>query len=343
MIYKKVVLFLIIATIFSIRSSAQKRVGHTPYKYYTIEDTSSVYNLKDSIRFTITGNKPKPTIFFIQGSKPMSLFVMKNDGKYYSFINGIFPFMKLYRKFNIVVISKPGIPLILPDNGYFWKNISKKESDIYYACNKKDYYISAIKQVYDFMRKKNLMLKDSNYIVGHSQGYGVVAKYASLYPNDFDKVVCMSSSIYNIPAIRVNQYNKNSILQPHNQTDNKESLDSIYQDFENIYTLAHDKSRKYHKYYASNLTLWRDLTIDYLIKIEKPLLVVYGMNDIDAVDNSVLPIIFTARRKTNLSIFAYPNYDHNYFSEEVNSGGNTVHKKKHWHEVFIDVSNWLLK
>jgi len=268
---------------------------------------------------------------------------MKENGKYYSFINGIFPFMKLYRKFNIVVISKPGIPLVLPNNGYFWKNISKKETDIYYTCNKKDYYISAIKQVYDFARKKNLILKDSNYIVGHSQGYGVVAKYASLYPDDFDKIVCMSSSIYNIPAIRVNQYNKKSILQSHNQIDIKESIDSIYQDFENIYTLAHDKSRKYHKYYAANLTLWRDLTIDYLIIIEKPILVVYGMDDIDAVDNSVLPVIFIAKRKTNLSIFAYPNYDHNYFSKEINSEGSIVLKKKHWHEVFIDVSNWLLK
>ena len=342
MIYRKGLIFLMIVTVFTIRGNAQKRVGHTPYKYYAIEDTSSVYNLKDSIRFITTGSKIKPTIFFIQGSNPNSLFVKKDD-KFYSFVNGIFPFMELHDRFNIVVISKPGIPLVIPKNGYFWKNIPKKNADIYYSCNKKDYYISAIKQVYDFMQKENLILNDSIYLVGHSQGYGVVAKYAALFPNDFDKIVCMSSSIYNIPAIRVNQLNKKSILWQNNQTAIKKSLDSVYHVFENIYTIAYDTTLKYHKYYATNLTLWQDLTIDYLIQIEKPLLVVYGMNDIDAIDNSVLPVIFTAKRKTNLSVFAYPNYNHNFFSEEVDSENGKIIKTIHWYEVFIDVSNWLLE
>ena len=342
--YKKTILLALLILNLSLSINAQKTVKgleRTGYKYYALEDTTTMFEYKDSIRFVMSGKTQKPTIFFIQGSSAHSLFVIK-EGKWYSWIHGVVP-VSIYEDFNLVFISKPGLPLSVPYGGSSWEKFSRKERNIFSHCDTKQYYISAIKQVYNYLITNNLVIKNKVYIIGHSQGYGVSAKYAALFPDDFKKVVCMSSSIYNIPAIRVSQYYKKAYQGKESQTDIKNRIDSIYANFENIYNLVKDTANKYFPYYRRDYSLWSDLSINFLLQIKKPLLVVYGMDDADASDNSVLPIIFISKHKENLSVFAYPNYGHNYYEQIYDAEGKPLKKVKHWHDVFIDVSNWLLE
>ena len=312
------------------------------YKHYAVEDTATLFECPDSIHFIMSGNSPKPTIFFMQGSSANSLFVLR-DGKLYKYIVNVAP-KDIYKNFNLVFISKPGIPIILPsESGSAIGDLSKKQKHIFDSCNIKPYYLSSLKQVYNYLKEQKIILNDNNYLMGHSQGYGIVAKYAAVYPDDFDKIVCMSSSIYNIPAIRVNQYYKKAYQGKESQSDTKNSINKVYYKYRSMYKLSKDTANQYYLYYRKDISLWRDLTIDYLIQIKKPLLVVYGMDDADASDNSVLPIIFISKHKENLSVFAYPNYGHNYYEQIYDAEGKPLKKVKHWHDVFIDVSNWLLE
>ena len=329
--YKRRTIFYLILALLSTKFVfAQKNIDEllksSGFRSFCIQDTTTLTTKKDSIRFVISGNEQKPTIFFIQGSSTSPLFI-ENEGELYYGLVDVAP-TDVYEDYNIVIISKPSVPIVTKQNYV----LSEKEKEIFDNCNLKDYYISSLKQVYEYLRQNKLITESRNYLFGHSQGYGVVAKYATVYPNDFLKYICASSSIYNVPAIRVNQITKKFLQETTDQTEEKQRLNKIYSDYENMYEFSKDSSNKYYLYYKKDISFWEDLSIDYLLKISKPLLIVYGMNDADALDNRVLPILFINKRKTNLSIFAYPDYDHNF---------NTINNEFHWHDVFRDVKNWI--
>lgn len=304
------------------------------FNYFCIEDTSTVSPYRDSIRFVISDQQAQATIFFIQGSSTDPLFV-EIENKLYPYLTAVAP-SDLYDDYNLVFISKPGVPVITDQN----VTLTDNQKNIFDHANMKENYISTIKQVYDFLQKEKKITKSQNYLFGHSQGYGIVAKYATVFPEDFDKIICASSSIYNVPAIRVNQLFDSKAQEKKAQEIQKEKLDKIYNAYKGMYQMAQDTLNPYHLYYKKDISFWKDLTLDYLVKIEKPLLVIYGMNDPDVQDNHLLPIIFINKHKDNLSIFPYPGYDHN-FNETIIGENNTEQSIPHWQDVFRDVVEWI--
>ncbi len=329
-------IFLFLFLTLTLHSKSQNS-SISNYRYFCIKDTISGYN-NDSIRFVMSGSPTsEKSIFFIQGSMPNPLF-RRIENEEYCFFNSMVS-DTILKKYNFVIISKPGVPLIMEDN----TNMSQNQMDIFSNCNDKNYYINSIKMVYEYIKKMYNIKQNTFFIIGHSQGYGIVSKYASKYPNDFAKVVCMSSSIFNVPAIGINQIIENKKQGIYDADKAVSLIDSVYQKVEYTKEAVKYKDNPYYPLFRSDYSFYSELNYEYLLQIKVPLLVVYGLEDVKSLDNSLLPILFKSKNKSNLEVFCYPYYDHNFMISHKDKAGGVVIDEFGWTNVMKDVLNWMEK
>lgn len=276
-------------------------------------------------------NSKKPLIVFVQGSKGFPLLFTHERG-----IGCIMPFnYKDYLvKYNFVIISRKGIPLVgqydkdgyVDDRGNIPLGFKKHDN--------LDYRSFQLEQVLKVLNKKKWVDKKKIFIIGHSEGYRVVAKVAE--KNKYaSKLVFMSADPFN----RVAEY----VV--------RNRLECFFSDKDSIYQSEIDQSlkdateMKSEKNVASDdydLKNWlsynSSVTYNSLKKVQKPSLIVYGTDDVVSFNNDVLN--FLLDRKT-FKILALPNLDHNYFKQEFDEHGKPKEKSFHWDDVFKMVVHWL--
>ena len=78
-----------------------------------------------------------------------------------------------------------------------------------------------------------------------------------------------------------------------------------------------------------------------LLKLKIPIYIVYGSNDIGAVNCDFLPFYFAKANKENLTIKRYGGLEHNFFETNENRVPN--YDKPHWIEVMNQFIDWTLK
>lgn len=309
------------------------------FTYLSIKNSIQEYQI-DSIRFIISGDlsKKKPIILFIQGSGTQSI-IQHTDSAIFPITVSCIP-KQFYHKYHIVLISKPYISI---------KQAYQKSNNIinyekFLTLDNLDYYVQTSKLVLSFIKNKSFCDSTKIFVIGHSQGYSVAAKLSALYPHLISKTVCMSSNVFDrqsgvIRDIRLKE--KTNII---NHDIAQQKIDSIYNNYKKIKIGKQTKINsfsdtlnfyRYKRDYSFNF----DPPINYLLKINTPILVVYGTNDKASYDNDLLPLFFTRSNKNNLSMLVYPNYDHNYF--ETIYDNSKAKKIPHWFDVFNDVEIWL--
>ena len=309
------------------------------YNYLSIVDTIK-NTCNDSIRFIISDYKNnKPTILFIQGSMPDPLIYNENN-KSFCFFNSLVD-SSIIKKYNIVLIAKPGIPICAEFGKFSWSGLTEKEQTIFNKCNYKNYYVNTIKKVIDFLIKKEFINSNNLYIVGHSQGYEIAAKLVALYPNKIKKVVCLSANPFNIPIIEINKIREKANYGVITQENAKQEIDSIYSNFNYIISKQNDINDKNYLYIKKDYSFWSELSIEYLLKINIPILVAYGMQDPASLDNDKLPIFFKIKNKNNLTLLSYPNLDHNFFMRQYDDKGKIIKEEFNWNKIFNDIDKWL--
>lgn len=306
------------------------RIGN--YNYYELPNGK-----EDTIRFVMNNPQASKTIFFIQGSSPSPLFY-NSDGIEKCFFNGLIN-KDDFNQSNFVLISKPGISISVPIE--LGVDTLTKNKLIFDKYNYKDYYVNSIKKVYEFLINENIISPDSLYIVGHSQGYDVTAKYVSIYPDDFDKIVCMSSSIFNVSAIKINQVVEKNTYGIYDNNYTKHLVDSITKRAEEIKILVQDTNRFDYYYLRRDHSFGFELNYRYLLKFNKPILVVYGLKDVASADNRLLKLIFQSYNKSNLSSYMYPNLNHNFMNIQYDNDGNIIKNDFLWPKVFKDILKWI--
>ncbi|OFX16521.1 MAG: hypothetical protein A2033_05540 [Bacteroidetes bacterium GWA2_31_9] len=343
-------LFLSLILLFSISSYSysqvdKQKIKEAGFSYFSIKDN---VNDIDSVRFIASGSliEKKAMLLFIQGSGNQPIIFYDDTSSFPITISSIPP--QFYEKYHIVIISKPGIPVCLPysENQNFM-NQNSGDYHTFIRHNNLDYYVESANQVIDYLSTFQFIDTQHIFVVGHSQGYPVIAKLTALYPEKIKKAVCMSSSPFDrqsgfIRAIRLKQ---EMGLITSELAQNK--IDSLYERYnyikngyeELLKQKSYDSMNFYH--FKNDYSFNFDPPINYMLKINTPLLVVYGTKDPVSYDNDLLPLFFSRANKSNLTIKCYPNYDHNYVCRQYDNDGNIVKTEYNWFKVFEDIDIWL--
>ena len=103
--------------------------------------------------------------------------------------------------------------------------------------------------------------------------------------------------------------------------------------------------RKDDDVHDANTSRWRSLeepaAIEYLLKLDMPILLITGLADHGSLDNKNIPLDFMSHNKHNLTARFYPGYDHNFFKKAVDEHGNPKEPEFHWNDIFDDVRKWI--
>jgi esterase/lipase len=300
-------------------------------------EKSSIKIKNDTIVFLMSKSKftnPKPTILFIQGSKPLPLIFYDQQ-----VTNSIIPFdiKEHTEKFNFVIVARKGIPLI----GTYDRDISgyKNEKDEVpkdYVLNDNLYYrVNQAKEILNYLYKSSKVKKDSIFVIGHSEGYRVAAKLSEKNMK-IAKLVCMSADPFNRIAESIMRERIKS-FEAKNDGTNQTEINELMNDYRN---LAISKIQYKDKVEFNNwLSYNENLSFQSLQKFKNPLLIVYGTNDIGSIHNDLIPFLLP---KKNVDVKAYPNYGHNFERKEFDLNENRLEDSYHWDEVFQDVLQWLM-
>lgn len=303
--------------------------------YVSIKDETGYRN--DSIRFIVSGSlhDKKPVLLFMQGSGNMSIFKQADDGQYLAAIAG-YSYDNYKDKYHIVIISKPGVPLVTPDDRPVpWDNNTTYCSDYFWENDVKDYHVAAAAEVLKYLHRQSYADTSRIILMGHSQGAAVAAKVASLYPQLVTRLIYMSSSIFGrsfqeITDAYISMYRGEAT---HEQVIKKSG--EIYAALEQSKNATPDSAWYYT--HRSNLSFNYDPSVKYLTKTQVPVLVVYGTADTKSNDCSYLPL-FMLNSDTKYTMRPYAGYDHSYFT--VDESGRPDYDKWNWDAVFTDAVNW---
>lgn len=278
------------------------------------------------IQNTINKNN-KPTIVFVQGSLPIPLILKDNIDLW---INFPFDYTKFNKEVNLIIINRKGVPLISEYNDYekFQNNPSKE----YLENDNLHYRVFQVEEVLKYLKKQKMVDNNNIFIVGHSEGYRVVAKVAERNPK-IKKIACLA-------ADPLNRISENIIrLQQENITLGNDSLRvlKIYKeinDYKNLknFNLMQNDMMNFVSYNENP-------PINSFKKYKNPVLISYGTNDVRAFNNNLLPLLIN---KKNLELKIYPDLDHNFIKKEFDKDGTPLEDSYHWDRVFKDVVDWLL-
>lgn len=283
----------------------------------------------DSITFiqNIINKNNKPTIIFVQGSLPIPLVLKDNNDLW---INFPFDYTKFNKEINLIIINRKGVPLISDYNDYekFQNNPSKE-----YLENDNLYYrVFQVEEVLKYLKKQKRVDNNNIFIVGHSEGYRVVAKVAERNPK-IKKIACLA-------ADPLNRISENIIrLQQENIALENDSIRVLkiykeindYKNLKNFNVMENDM--------MNFVSYNENPPINSFKKYKNPVLISYGTNDVRAFNNNLLPLLIN---KKNLELKIYPDLDHNFIKKEFDKDGKPLEDSYHWDRVFKDVVDWLL-
>ncbi len=303
----------------------------------------SIFSPTDTIEYIKVGKNrspSKPTILFLQGSQPKPLIFDLGEVHY---INLPFNYKKIIDEFNLIVIAMPHTPVVAPQinlnasyNFIPDPNAPKSLSQDYLADNYLDHYVDRTQLVLDDLQAKSWVEKDEIHLIGHSQGAKIAAVVAATYP----QIKTVTLLGFN-PDGRFEEKIRRLRLELKNGKINPEQyaakLDGLYGAWK---TIIADPKNTSSSFGDPNKT-WVSFSIDYLpylLKINIPISVAYGTEDIIAENCDLLPLEFISAGKNNLKLIPYPGLEHNFF--EV-TNGLPDYEKPHWDAVLMDVIEWL--
>jgi hypothetical protein len=267
----------------------------------------------------------KPLFFFCQGSLPRPVIIYNEKGLF-----GILPFNEtaFLDQFHIIIVGKPGIPIISHANALV-KNfmfLKDKENEIptkaYTDRNYLDYYVFRNNFIIKQLCKERWADKTQIVVAGHSEGSVVAAKMASLNPK-------ITHLIYS----GGNPYGRIATLLSE-ETDKKEILNYWEKVVQNAQEINYGGSDSYKATYSFSLP-----QRDYLLQLKIPVLFTYGSKDAASTYNNLFQIDTIRERKQNFSFLIYEGLEHDFFL--INEKNSVIYEFQNWDQVGVDWSKWL--
>lgn len=291
----------------------------------------------DTIIYLTTKQKTsisKPTIIFVQGSLPLPILFYDDIST-----GSIIPFKidDYLSKFNFVIIGRKGIPLIgsydRDSRGYL--NEKGEVPKNYIENDNLEYRAKQVISVVNELSRNKQFKNEPLFVIGHSEGYRVVAKAAE-NNKKIAKMVCLSANPFN----RISESILKERFYSIDRDSDDESQKNVEEDLKDYLTIKNEKNNysndiKYKNWLSYN----QNLSFESFKHYKNPLLIVYGTKDIGSLQNDLLPFLLN---KKNLKLKSYPNYGHNFEFRKFNANGEALETTYHWDEVFKDVVEWLL-
>ena len=304
-------------------------------------------NHKDSIEFILlNGNIDtiKPAIIFCQGSTPIPLVIRYPEGdKFIPSINN-FDYQKLSKDFHIIVISMPNTP--------FEVDLQKLDKDFMYVIDKEKFqdlspsylnnnyfenYTNRAKKVINYLYKQKWVEKKRISIVGHSRGSKIAIK-SSVGNKKIYKVAFLSGNPFGLIEQYIRSYRRQADLGEITVKKGQESIEEIYIAWRKINEDPNSVKRNFGDPDKTWTSFHHSLLEDFL-KLDQPIFVGYGTEDVKAILCDLLPLFFIQKHKDNLTIKPYLSLEHNFF--ELDSKKKIDWEKPHWNDVMNDVVRWI--
>ena len=320
----KKVLFLLLVSLIAFGQKTPEDFG---YKYIRLD-----YK-KTKVDVLIQSKKgeeniQKPLFFWCQGSMPQPILKYDETGLY-----GTFPFevTDFLNEFHVVIIGKPGVPVIsdvkdLKSNyQYLIENDSVPKT--YSDNNYLDYYVGRNNFVINKLLKEKWISKNKLVVAGHSEGSTIAAKLATknnkvthlIYSggNPYGRILSMlQEEVYKRKNYDLIEYWKFVV-------ENKNNLEYNGGD---TFKATYDFSQP---------------SAIYLKKLKIPILITYGTKDWNAPYNDLLQIESIQSGLKNLEFKPYFDVEHNFFP--VNEKREPNYEIYNWENVGKDWKNWLDK
>ncbi|AWI27061.1 alpha/beta hydrolase [Flavobacterium pallidum] len=275
----------------------------------------------------------KPILLFCQGSLPQPLIKVDDKGAY-----DIFPFAveKLLEEYHLVIIGKPGIPLVCNvkelGRDFTYMDANGNTPEKYTLNNTLDYYVKRNIRVLKFLGRQPWAGKGRVVVAGHSEGSTIAAKMASAYGkithliysggNPMGRIMSMMAQSRKTESNAVGeQSGEDDMVLWQSVVDGKNNTDGAGGD-------------SYKTTYEFSIP-----PIRYLEKLDIPVLVSYGTKDWSTPFNDYLRVEMVREGKHNFEFKAYIGAEHNYFP--VDAQGKVDYDTYNWDKVAEDWRLWL--
>jgi len=276
----------------------------------------------------------KPIFFFCQGSLPQPVIKYDENGLY-----GLLPFDEnaFLEEFHVVIIGKPFIPIIanvnqLGENYTYYKDNEKNGTPKnYIERNNLDYYVFRNNFILKQLAKERWVKNKKIVVAGHSEGSSVAAKMASLNKK-ITHLIYSGGNPYGriMSMLAESRFNEND--------SNEDGSDTIGY-WENVVA----NSRTTNSNGGDSYKTTYDFSLpqrDNLIKLDIPVLVVYGTKDWSVAYNDLFQIEIIREKKSNFTFKAYANLEHNFFP--VKADRKPDFEVYNWDKVAEDWLAWLM-
>jgi pimeloyl-ACP methyl ester carboxylesterase len=307
--------------------------------------TFSIKGSLDTVNFIVSDTSlkiKKPVFIFCQGSLPFALF-FKEDSLH-TYQQAIpFNYEKYLSDYNFVVISKPAIPIFTTtaDQEYFYVDpISRKTPEKYFRYNYLDYYVTAANDVINYLLKQKWVDKSKIVIAGHSQGSKIVSKVGALNKN-VTHVIYLSGNPLGRFDQGIRQQRREALQKKISPDVAQRNIDSSYVLMRKMYANRDDDTTKGFGDSYKSMASFSEPLLPYLLKINVPLFVAYGTDDITSDYCDLLPLDFTRNGKNNLTLVPYLDCDHSFNRIKYDEQGKEVSREELWDKVANDFFTWL--
>ncbi|UTW61375.1 hypothetical protein KFE98_15330 [bacterium SCSIO 12741] len=294
----------------------------------------------DTINYLVVGKADKqttkPTLLFLQGSLPVPL-VFDLDSFYH--INLPFDYRKLTKDYQIVVISMPHTPLVVDkthlNRQYCYvpdASQPKSFSRSYLEDNHLDQFVQRTQQVIQDLRNKPWVNAQEIHLVGHSQG----AKIAAVVAAENEQITSVSLLGFNAFG-RFDEFIRKARVKLRSGQINGEQYQKQLEEYYEQWRAIHQDPDNVEKGHLS----WTSFSIDYtpyLLKIEAPMYIGYGTEDIGAENCDLIPLKLIEQGKTNFTLKPFEGWNHNFF--ELKEGRPDYKQGPHWTEVMTAITTW---
>lgn len=278
-------------------------------------------------------NIKKPLFLFCQGSLPQPLLKLDKETVF-----SVFPFNtdNLLKEYNLIIISKPYIPLVVDikqlGNNYTYIDSEGKTPKEYNDRNLLSYYTERNLFVLKQLQKLDWVSNKQLIVAGHSEGSTVAANMANQSKMITHLIYSSGNPMGRMLSI---------IQQDRAQEKDSENLRFAEEDFKYWEAIAADKDNKDATEGDSFKTTYEFSipSMDYLNKLKIPVLVCYGTKDWSAPYNDLLRVDCIRKNKTNFQFNAYIGTDHNFFPlKEDHTPNYAIYN---WDKVAEDWVKWL--
>ncbi len=275
----------------------------------------------------------KPLFLFCEGSLPQPTF--KHDGKH---VYGVFPFdtIDFINDYHLVIINKPGIPLI-GDERILGRRFMYKDSTglTPIEFNRKDhldYYTRRNIKVLAYLLEQDWTDNKQLVVAGHSQGSIVAVDMASKYEKITHLIYSGGSPLGRILKTINQLYNGGEEQEQYIQGQLDFWKKAVSNKNDSIPVVPGGIT--YRNFYSFSKS-----QMDQLISLKIPVLVTYGTRDANNLLNEYLRIKTIEYQLENYSFIPYSGKEHNYF--DLKEDGEVDYETYNWPTVGKDWMNWL--